>query len=274
MVEQLVLEITNRCPLNCKYCYIKKGKDFLEKEKIFEIVDKFEPKRINISGGDPLLHRDFREIIKGLEKRGQNFNVLTSGVLITGANVEAFRGVEVQLTLDGPKEYHNKMRGKYTRVIEAIKLLKAAGAEIEVATVLTRENIKHLDDTARILSELGVENWRVIRMIPVRKNLLPLALRPEDVEKVVPKLVELEDLYGINISSFWLYSAYLWKVKRKYMGECPAGREKLVITPKGKILPCEFLRNLRISWEKLRNFKGCPAMALRTGKGRIDPMFL
>ena len=57
-MKVLYLKITNRCNMNCPFCYEKKGNDIISMEKIEEIYNKFFPDKIILHGGEPLLYVD------------------------------------------------------------------------------------------------------------------------------------------------------------------------------------------------------------------------
>lgn len=152
----VVIKITERCVLNCDYCYFFKGIDQSYKDHPAAVTDatidgiaaflKTGCKELNIThmviclhGGEPLLlgHSKFdrmcsvfRESLRDIDLY---FVLQTNGVLVDHAWVELFRkyDVRVGVSLDGPKEYHDQHRidkmgrGTHDRVINAIQLLKS-----------------------------------------------------------------------------------------------------------------------------------------------------
>ncbi len=259
MISHLVLEITNACPLNCRYCYIKKGRTFMSVEKVREVLERFEPEFVSISGGEPLLHPEIERIMRIVSEHA-DFEVLTSGILHN--KLKLLRDLKVQVTIDGPEIYHNRMRGLYSKVLEGARFL-AKNSDLTVVSVLTEENWHSIGHVLQLSDELGASVYRVIRMVPVRKELKELVISKFHALEVARFLREARKYSDMEIISFWLDTLLELEEKGKYSGICAAKKYKLVVSPEFEIYPCEFLR---IPLEKLSNvdfqsFRGCPAMA-------------
>ena len=66
-MKEVTIEITNYCPHSCSYCSSlagKSGADYLTIEQIKEFLNEEEFDRINISGGEPLAHPNFYNILQ------------------------------------------------------------------------------------------------------------------------------------------------------------------------------------------------------------------
>jgi MoaA/NifB/PqqE/SkfB family radical SAM enzyme len=82
--NELILQwhITEDCDFRCKFCYIlniqKDKRKHFPIEKAFEVIDDFSTftkylgiiGRINFTGGNPLLHPEFFEIVKCARRKG------------------------------------------------------------------------------------------------------------------------------------------------------------------------------------------------------------
>lgn len=65
--NELTLEITNRCPHNCEFCSSSSTPDSTEMLSVIEVANaimQYNPKVIHISGGEPLSHPDFYQILQ------------------------------------------------------------------------------------------------------------------------------------------------------------------------------------------------------------------
>lgn len=128
-LSQVLLEVTTRCNLRCKYCEFSRrdGDDdmpvdiafraieyFLEKSKI----DKGKiPPAISVYGGEPLLRFDLiKEILAFAKKKGMfdklHFSLTTNGTLLTDEIIKFFadNNVSILLSLDGPKRITDRFR--------------------------------------------------------------------------------------------------------------------------------------------------------------------
>lgn len=84
------LALTNECQCNCFYCneHVKEGKgEYLPTEHVIELAEKAVElgyNTIELTGGEPLLHPEFSEILKKIKshKLGQNMVLCTNGILL------------------------------------------------------------------------------------------------------------------------------------------------------------------------------------------------
>src|SRR5215470_455837 len=119
----LMLEPLFRCNLACAGC----GKiDYpdpilnrrLSVQECLEAVDECGAPMVAIPGGEPLIHRDIGEIVKGIVARRKFVSVCTNALL-----------------LDGLKEHHDRsvsQEGVFERALSAIKAAKARGFIVNV----------------------------------------------------------------------------------------------------------------------------------------------
>ncbi|MDD2376696.1 MAG: radical SAM protein [Clostridia bacterium] len=84
-----LIEVTNRCNMNCNTCYANSGKGVdLELSKIIEMMDFVVESEdgnaeiLQISGGEPTLHTEILDIIKAAKKRFKHVMLNTNGVRI------------------------------------------------------------------------------------------------------------------------------------------------------------------------------------------------
>ncbi|MHB1325215.1 MAG: radical SAM protein [Thermoleophilia bacterium] len=166
-LRYLLLHITDRCNLRCRHCFIgESGNTDLPLEEIKQIVDEFESMqglRLLISGGEPLLHRDFRKLNDYLSDRDLRTVLLSNGTLIDAETAGWLRLQEVQISLDGMEDAHDYIRGQgnFQRSVAAIRRLTAAGKQVSVATMIHSRNLADFDSLAGLIRELGVREWAV-----------------------------------------------------------------------------------------------------------------
>jgi len=75
------------------------------------------------------------------------------------------------VSLDGPEQTHNRIRGNeqsFARAVRRSELLKRAGTPVlSVATTVTKNNIKEIEDLKQVLLQLGVPLWRFAALMPI-----------------------------------------------------------------------------------------------------------
>jgi radical SAM protein with 4Fe4S-binding SPASM domain len=166
-LRYLELQITDRCNLQCRHCYIGEGShQDLSKKQIQWVLEEFEEiqgLRLLLSGGEPLLHPYFWEINKILRNHAFRSVLLSNGTLITKEVAKKLRVHEVQISLDGMKGGHESLRGKGTfeKTMAAIDHLQEVNIRVSVATMIHRRNLSEFDQLASLLQSKNVEEWNV-----------------------------------------------------------------------------------------------------------------
>lgn len=166
-LRYLELQITKRCNLRCKHCFVGKGGEVdLPIDKIYKILKDFEELqglRLIITGGEPLLHPQFYKINNLLPKLAFRKILFTNGIILTEAWLNKLNVQEIQISLDGIKEGHESLRGKNTfdRTLSAIKRAITKGFDVSVATVIHKKNLHEFDKLEELIKNLGVREWTV-----------------------------------------------------------------------------------------------------------------
>jgi radical SAM protein with 4Fe4S-binding SPASM domain len=166
-LRYLELQMTDRCNLQCRHCYIGEGShQDLSKKQIQKVLEEFEEiqgLRLLISGGEPLLHPHFWEINDILRNYAFRSVLLSNGTLITKEVANKLHVHEVQISLDGMKEGHESLRGRGTfeKAMAAIDHLQQANTRVSVATMIHRRNLSEFDQLALFLQSKHIEEWNV-----------------------------------------------------------------------------------------------------------------
>ena len=251
-LRYLELLMTGKCNLKCRHCYLgESGGEELSLESLISIFNQFEEMgglRILLSGGEPLLSSSFWKINKHFKKYEIRFVLLTNATLITKEKAEELNVHEAQISLDGWEISHDKLRGKnsFRKAIDGIYLLKEAGIEISVATIIHRYNIKDFQRLEKFVHEIDAESWNIDFLcdegnLKVNKDFF---LPYEDASPF------LNFAFGKNFHSS--------------SDDYACGAHLACITPKGNICKCGYFENepvgnveegLRLCWEKLPHIK-------------------
>lgn len=151
-LSQLILQVTQKCNLNCHYCAYSGGyanRTHSQKDMSFETakaaMDYFiahskdsESLAVSFYGGEPLLKVDLiKKCIaycrENMEGKPLAFNLTTNGTLLTGSVMDFLvqENVGLMFSLDGPREIHDRNRrfaksdkGSYDVVIRNLRALK------------------------------------------------------------------------------------------------------------------------------------------------------
>jgi radical SAM protein with 4Fe4S-binding SPASM domain len=183
-MDKLVLQwhVTSACNLRCVHCYqentIHTSMDLNHINYIAEsyvtLLQKLGMKgHINLTGGEPLLHSGFIEILEMFHSRKSffTFGILTNGLLIDEAmltNLNKYKPEFVQVSLDGNKEIHDSMRGQGTfdRTCKTIKLLSRAGIKVLVSFTATKDNFRSFPEVYDAARKNGAFKVWTDRVVP------------------------------------------------------------------------------------------------------------
>jgi MoaA/NifB/PqqE/SkfB family radical SAM enzyme len=166
-LRYLEFQITDRCNLRCRHCYIGDGlHQDLPLEKIYKVLKEFEEiqgLRVLLSGGEPLLHPHFWKINQILREYPFRSVLLSNGTLITEEVAKKLRVHEVQVSLDGMKEGHESIRGEGTfeKALQAIDHLQNGNIRVSIATMIHRRNLKEFDRLASLIQSKSIGEWNV-----------------------------------------------------------------------------------------------------------------
>ncbi|WP_167358005.1 radical SAM protein [Burkholderia territorii] len=151
--QTISLYITYRCQSRCRHCFLvendKIGRYELPLEQCLAIIDEARDHRaymLVLSGGEPLLHRDFDLIVEYARTAGLLPLVGLTGAGVTDEHVETLcrHGIpSVQVSLDGATARSNdaiRGAGSFNEVGDAIVRLRAAGLKVNLALCLHEQN--------------------------------------------------------------------------------------------------------------------------------------
>ncbi|MBI5212173.1 MAG: radical SAM protein [Nitrospirae bacterium] len=166
-LRYLELQITDRCNLKCKHCYIGKPlNNELTVSEIKPVLNEFEKMqglRLLITGGEPLMHSRFGEINSLLPEYNFRKILFTNGLLLTEKLLKWLNADEIQVSVDGMEHGHEAIRGKgtYGIVIRTIREAIDIGTTVSIATMIHRENLVEFDEMDRLFRKIGVKDWTV-----------------------------------------------------------------------------------------------------------------
>lgn len=237
------LRFTNRCNQNCIYCECNsRSKKEMTTEQIFRFIDQIgnDSFHLTLTGGEPLLREDIGKIISYIKTKDIILSLTTNGTFVPDKIKQIKKVDYLILTLDGPKNVHDMQRGEgsYNRVIEAAKMARLEGITVEFLTVLTKDNLDHIDFILDKAKELGCSNV----FQPVTKYCLSgditdsVIPSPDTMRKTINYLIERKKDSKIN-NSYTALNYYLnWPNKKRI--KCWAGKLFFALSDEGFIEPC------------------------------------
>src|SRR6202167_1400468 len=168
----LMLEPLLRCNLACAGCgkiqypaHILKRQ--LSPEECFRAVDECGAPMVSIPGGEPLMHPQMPEIVKGLVARKKYIYLCTNALLLKERLHEftPSKYLTFSVHMDGQREHHDFSvcrEGTYEKAVEAIQLALQKGFRVTTNTTLfdgaDPKSVRQFFDD---MMEVGVESMMV-----------------------------------------------------------------------------------------------------------------
>lgn len=164
----LMLEPLFRCNLACAGCgKIDYPKDILNQrlstEQCLEAVDECGAPIVSIPGGEPLIHKEIKDIVEGIIER-KKFIYLCTNALLLSKHIDKFtpsKYLTFSVHLDGLKERHDAsvcQEGVFEQAVEAIKLALSKGFRVNInCTLFQGETADEVAEFMDYVTELGVE---------------------------------------------------------------------------------------------------------------------
>ena len=166
-LRYLELQITEKCNLNCKHCYIgSRGTSDLSPARIRRVLTEFEEMqglRVLITGGEPLLHSRFGEINELLPDFQVRKILCTNGMMLDEVILRNLHVDEIQVSVDGLEKAHESLRGRGTFgiAIESLGRARDWGFEVSVSTMVHPGNLQDFNGMEKLFQELGVKDWTI-----------------------------------------------------------------------------------------------------------------
>ena len=249
----LTWELTYACNLQCVHCLSSSGTRDpreLTTEQAKAVLDELRDLQvfyINIGGGEPMVRRDFFELLDHAQHCNIGVKFSTNGAFITSENARrlaAMNYLDIQISLDGAdRETNDRIRGagSYEIAIRAMDNLRDANfGRFKISVVMTRENVAQLDDFKALADSYGAQ-LRITRMRPAGrgaqtwKDLHPTANQQRTIYDWLIRHGE-DVLTG---DSFFHLNAFGDALPG--LNLCGAGRVVCLIDPIGDVYACPFV---------------------------------
>ena len=249
----LTWELTYACNLQCVHCLSSSGQrderelSTEEAKKILDDLRDLQVFYINIGGGEPMVRRDFFELLEYSVANGIGVKFSTNGAFIDEEKAQrlaAMDYLDIQISLDGVDAATNdavRGEGSYDMAIRAMENLKAANfGQFKISVVVTRHNVSQLDQFKALADHYGAQ-LRITRLRPAGRGA-------DTWHELHPTNAQQREIYnwllkhGENVltgDSFFHLNALGESLPGLNM--CGAGRVVCLIDPIGDVYACPFV---------------------------------
>ena len=239
-IETVYFHVTQRCNLQCEYCYNKNNlnkREELTTEEVFRVIDilkKANVKNIILTGGEALLRKDIVEIAQYIKQEGFSLTVLTNGVLL-GAKSRILKYIDSSIisidTLDAQKNLRK-------------------GLDIDALI----KNLKEIEHSLRskiylrcVISKQDMDSWKSIKEFCKQNNykFLKSIYIPgsKDEIELVPTVEGVNDNEESSENTTNMGGSV-----------CGASYKEIAIDANGDVYPCQML--ISKQWKLGNIFEG------------------
>lgn len=160
------VEITRRCDLACGHCYVEGAKVDLPADRFERALDRMVAAgtfSLSLSGGEPLLHPEFRRMVRAASDRGFMLALFTSATRLTPDLAAFLAGttlaeVNASVYADDPAIHDavTRVPGSHAATVAGLRAATAAGLAVAVkCPVLARNH----DRVAALAARCAREGW-------------------------------------------------------------------------------------------------------------------
>ena len=245
--------LTYRCQMRCQMCNIWKNPTDQEKEitpqelKILPDTFKF----INLTGGEPFLRTDLKDILRVLQSKAKRIVISTSGyhhekILDL---VPRFKNVGVRVSIEGLSQKNDELRGRaggFDRGLKTLLGLKRLGVK-DIGFGITVSN--HNSQDMLWLYELG-KSMNLEFATAAFHNSYYFHKDDNLITNVDEVCKNFRDLAGLQMKernpkswfrAFFNLGLVRYINQERRMLPCEAGSTNFFIDPYGEVYPCNGL---------------------------------
>jgi len=279
----LTVFLTKRCNARCSFCFYhapehaSDGSTELSLDELKKVADSLgDLLWLAFSGGEIFLRRDLAEITRYFYQKNKPAMILlpTNGLLteqITETVKEILENcpkstVVVKLSLDGPEDLHDTIRGRkgcFSKTMETYRTLgpllnRYNNFELGINTVFCRQNQDYVPEVINFVKTLKSIKTHTVSLI--RGDIKDESDALVDMQKYYKAIGSLERNLKTGAAATYRFGGARLKAAQdilqrrliyytveKGQGQLPcyAGRLNLVLTENGDLFPCEsFSRKL------------------------------
>jgi SynChlorMet cassette radical SAM/SPASM protein ScmF len=169
----LYLYISGSCNLTCRHCWISptqqtglNGGKHIRKEYVNKAIHEAKPlglQMVKLTGGEPMLHPQFRELVDLAGDEGLATQIESNGTLIDEDLAKFMQQREhisfISVSLDGADEKtHDSLRGvrgSFKRAITGIRNLVEQGFQPQLICTLHQGNVSQMGEVIKLAADLG-----------------------------------------------------------------------------------------------------------------------
>jgi len=185
-LRSIYFYLTEGCNLACRHCWIAPKFDesgimpAISVDLFRKVIDEALPlglKEVKLTGGEPLMHPRFKELLEIARQKNLSVIIETNGLLCTpdvAAEIARLPNRFVSVSIDGSdKATHEWMRGVpgcFEKAKNAINNLVEAGVRPQIITTLIRRNASQIEEIVGMAEHLGASSVKFNVVMPTGRG--------------------------------------------------------------------------------------------------------
>jgi len=267
-INKLSWVINSECNLNCVHCYPssdtepkkKMEKDFFDYFRANTDGVKF--KRIFVSGGEPILDRQFLKYVELAKELGDKVFICSNGTLLTSELVTELASKKVAgivLSLQALSESEclevYGVSDIFCKVKNIIPIIQKCKLDLSIEMTIMKHTYQNIEKFVSTFRNMGVNSFSFKRLVKVgRACMNDVELTPEENYKALIRIFNLhlqskdisinvhDPLYGTLVYDYYKDKKDLKNYDRLMSGySCRAGARWIGIDPSGNVSPCPLM---------------------------------
>ena len=263
--------VTYRCNARCNMCNRYKAPSKPEEEITLETIKKLPPMSFtNVTGGEPFIRTDLKDIVRELYKKSDRVVISTNG-FFTDRIIDLakeFPNIGIRISIEGLEDTNNDIRGLadgYNRGYTTLKKLREMGMkDVGFGMTVQDRNADDLVPLYKISNDLGMEFATAtlhnsFYFVEAKNIIKDRPMVAENFEALINELLKS------NSPKKWFRAYFNYGLINYIYGQprllpCDMSFDTFFIDPYGDVMPCngtkdkEVMGNLNTqSWDELWN---------------------
>ena len=263
--------VTYRCNARCNMCNRYKAPSRADEEISIETIKKLPPMYFtNITGGEPFIRTDLKEIVRELYKKSDRIVISTNGYF-TDRIIDLckeFPNIGIRISIEGLEETNDKIRGLkdgFKKGYETLKLLRQMGMkDVGFGMTVQDLNANDLVPLYDISNELGLEFATAslhnsFYFVEAKNIIKDRPMVAKNFELLINKLLKSKSPKKW-MRAYFNHGLINYIYGQKRLLPCDMSFDTFFIDPYGDVMPCngtkdkEVMGNLNTqSWDELWN---------------------
>jgi radical SAM protein with 4Fe4S-binding SPASM domain len=178
-----VWNITRTCNLRCVHCYSDSAAmqypgelSWEQMQDVVEDLSAYQIPSLLLSGGEPMIHPHFFDLVDLASKAGLKLTISTNGTLITpekAALLKAANVAYVGISLDGIGRIHDEFRrkeGAFDAAVRGFRNCHEVGQKTGLRLTLTRHNVENIDRILDFIEEQQIQRVCFYHLVPAGRG--------------------------------------------------------------------------------------------------------